>query len=868
MRRSVVGAARAKAVLAIAAIGLFGLTVAAPAVAQVPAASANCGAVAAGQFRCFALRRTDVRQPLALSPAASPRGYGPGDLRSAYRLPSSTSTATVAVVDAYDDPRAESDLGKYRSQYGLPPCTTANRCFRKVNQSGATSPMPMANAGWAGEISLDLDMVSAICPTCHILLVEAQNAGDSLFSSVERARLMGAKYISMSWGGSEDGSENAYDARYFNHPGVVYTASSGDDSYSAGASYPSSSQYVVSVGGTSLRRASGSRGWTESAWNGAGSGCSRYVTKPAFQVGVNPCSHRGETDVSAVADPGTGVAVYQSYGYSGWTAYGGTSVSAPIIAAVYALAGTPGSTDHPGSYPYRHRADLNDVTSGNNGKCSLAVLCNAATGWDGPTGLGTPNGTGAFTAANTVSVANPGSQVGVAGNAVSLQIHATDSQAGQSLTYHASGLPDGLAIDPSTGLISGIPTTTRTYQATIAATDTTQVSGWLSLTWAISGGSGAFAALPSSRILDTRTGTGVPKAAVPAGHSITVQIAGRAGVPISGASAAALSVSVVTPAAGGWVSVAAYGSPRSSATIINFVRGQNLTDLALVRLGASGRITLTNHSGSTIHLTADLTGYYLSGTPTLAGAFRPVPASRVLDTRTGNGVARALVKARHTVTVQIAGRGGVPAAGASAVAIAVTVVQPAADGWLTAWAGPPGARKASVVSFRHGQSMTDFVVVPVGADGKISFANNSASTIKLTGDVTGYYLSGAGAAMSGGFAALEPARVLDTRTGNGAPTAAIGAGKSVRVQITGRGGVPASGASAVAIAIAVVQPGATGWLSATANGSTATVVNFSRAQSLTAVALVPLSASGQITFTNHSAATIKLVGDLTGYVVA
>ena len=863
MRRSVVGAARAKAVLAIAAIGLFGLTVTSPAAAQAPRVSASCSAVAAGQFRCFALKRTDLKQALTLGPAVTPSGYGPADLRSAYHLPTSTTATTVAVVDAYNDPTAESDLARYRTQYGLPPCTTANHCFRKVNQSGTTSPMPVANAGWAGEISLDLDMVSAICPTCHILLVEARDPSDNLFRAVERARLMGAKYISMSWGGSEDGSENAYDAEYFNHPGVVYTASSGDDGYPAGASYPSSSRYVVSVGGTSLRRASGTRGWTESVWHGAGSGCSHVVTKPSFQVGVTPCSHRGETDVSAVADPQTGVAVYQA---GHWYVYGGTSASAPIIAAVYALAGPPGPTDRPGSYPYRHRADLNDVTSGNNGRCSPAVLCTGHAGWDGPTGLGTPRGTAAFTAVNQVTITSPGSRVGIVGTAASLQIRAADSMPGQTLTYRASGLPAGLAIDSSTALVSGTATTTHTYRVTVTATDTTKASGSVSFIWAISGGSGAFASLPSSRILDTRTGNGVPKAAIRAGHSVTVQIASRGGVPVSGASSVAIALSVVTPSANGWVTAAAYGSPASTATVINFIRGQSLTDLALVPLSAGGRITFTNHSGSTIHLAGDLTGYYLGGAPTLAGAFKSVPSRRVLDTRTATGVPKAAIKAGHTATVQIAGRAGVPASGASAVAIAVTVVAPAADGWLTAWPHDPGARTASIVSFRHRQSMTDFVVLPIGADGKISFANNSASTIQLTGDLTGYYLSGAGSpAMSGGFASLVPYRVLDTRTGKGTPKAAIRAGASVTVRIIGRGGVPGSGASAVAIAVAVVQPAATGWLGATANGSTATIVNFGRGQSLTVLALIPLGAGGEITFTNHSAATIRLAADLTGY---
>jgi subtilase family serine protease len=325
------------------------------------------------------LKRTDITQPRVLSPNAAPSGYGPSDIQSAYTLPTAAGSPTVAIVDAYDDPSAESDLATYRSQYGLSTCSAANGCFRKVNQSGQSSPLPPGSTGWAGEISLDLDAVSAACPNCHILLVEANDPSDNLFTAVDTAHTLGAKFISMSWGGSESGTENSYDSQYFNRTGIVYTASSGDSGYSAGVIYPSTSQYVVSVGGTSLTRASGtSRGWSESIWSGAGSGCSSDVTKPSWQSVISACSKRADTDVSAVADPATGLAVYQTYGGSGWSVYGGTSLSAPLIASVYAIAGTPGSSDRPNSYPYAHTGNLFDVTSGANGSCSPACCVTAA----------------------------------------------------------------------------------------------------------------------------------------------------------------------------------------------------------------------------------------------------------------------------------------------------------------------------------------------------------------------------------------------------------------------------------------------------------------------------------------------------------
>jgi subtilase family serine protease len=375
--------------------------------AQPAAKSAHvrvCGTPAHGSAACNAIRNdtpasAEVGSNGVKPAATTPRGYGPSDLQSAYSLPSSSagSGQTVAIVDAYDDPRAESDLAVYRSQYGLPECTTANHCFTKVNQSGGATA-PRANGGWAQEISLDLDMVSAVCPNCHILLVEASSASlTNLGAAVNTAASLGATAISNSYGGSESSSDTGYDATYFSHPGIAITASSGDNGY--GVEYPAASQYVTAVGGTSLTRNSSTGAWSESTWGGAGSGCSKYDTRPSWQSGLaGLCAKRAVADVSAVADPNTGVAVYDSYSYqgvSGWLVFGGTSVASPVIASVYALAGNASSVTY-GSYPYSHTSGLNDVTSGSNGSCGGSALCSAGTGWDGPTGLGTPKGTSAF----------------------------------------------------------------------------------------------------------------------------------------------------------------------------------------------------------------------------------------------------------------------------------------------------------------------------------------------------------------------------------------------------------------------------------------------------------------------------------------
>jgi subtilase family serine protease len=347
------------------------------------------------QAACFAVKLSnfDVSAGPSVTPN-SPYGYGPASLQSAYKLPSTRGSGrTVAIVDAYNDPNAESDLATYRRTYGLPTCTTANGCFKKVNESGGTS-YPSADSGWAAEESLDIDMVSAICPNCHILLVEASSSYLSdLGRSVNTAVRLGARFVSNSYGGSESSSDTSYDSQYYNHPGVAITASTGDSGY--GTAYPAESRYVISVGGTSLTRSSNARGWYERAWSGAGSGCSRYDSKPSWQTDSG-CSRRTGADVSAVADPNTGVAVYDTYQAGGWQVYGGTSVSSPIIASTYALAGTPAYNSYPASYLYAHKSSLYDITSGSNGYCSPSYLCTAKVGYDGPTGLGTPNGIGAF----------------------------------------------------------------------------------------------------------------------------------------------------------------------------------------------------------------------------------------------------------------------------------------------------------------------------------------------------------------------------------------------------------------------------------------------------------------------------------------
>lgn len=395
----------AVATVALATAGAMSLALpsagAAPAAGRVSQLHSCSATPKAGYASCFAIHLASPSTGKAVNAAGSDitaraiSGKTPANIQSAYKLSGLKSGGrTVAIVDAYGYPNAERDLGVYRSQFGLPACTKANGCLTVMSQSGSTTSLPTTNVGWDQEQALDLDAVSAACPDCKILLVQAKSASfANLGKAVNRAAAQpGVVAISNSYGGG-DAPDSTY-ATFYQHAGIAVTASTGDNGYD-GASYPASSQYVTAVGGTSLTTSSNSRGWSESAWSGAGSGCSSDNAAPSGQSSsVTHCSGRAMADVSAVADPNTGLAVYAptSATASSWAQYGGTSLSSPLVASVYALSGNV--SGYPNSKPYANPGGLFDVTSGSNGSCSY--WCSAKSGWDGPTGLGTPNGVSAF----------------------------------------------------------------------------------------------------------------------------------------------------------------------------------------------------------------------------------------------------------------------------------------------------------------------------------------------------------------------------------------------------------------------------------------------------------------------------------------
>lgn len=429
-----------------------------------------CPAPAAGTAGCADLvgPKSSTTPRAARAGAATTAtwlGYGPADLQAAYNLPStaSGSLVTVAVVTPYHDPDAASDLAAYRSNYGLAPCTVADGCFAQVNQTGSTTSAPPENPTFTTATSVSLDMISATCPNCHLLLVEATSTDlIDLGTAEDEAVTLGANVIDNPWTIAEaslGSTETSYD-QYFNHPGVAITAPAGDSGY--GVNYPAASQYVTAVGGTTLSPDSSSpTGYDEAAWDDTGSGCSAYEAKPSWQTD-DDCGQRMLNDVAAPADPLYPVAYYDTPTGGGASTSGGTDVSAAIVAGIYGLAGVPAAGTYPASYPYLHPggayttpgnaypyADgLTGISGGYaDGTCAIAYWCQPGVGYSGPVGLGSPatalafSGSGGATGAVYNGLGNfclddPG---GSTTNGTQVQIFTCNTNSDQDWTVEPNG---------------------------------------------------------------------------------------------------------------------------------------------------------------------------------------------------------------------------------------------------------------------------------------------------------------------------------------------------------------------------------------------------------------------------------------------
>jgi len=640
-----VGIAAVIAALAAIAIG-SGPAAAAPQsanAASAPDISHACAAPLPGYSSCGAIQLLNpaqnwhgVAHPVKGAPnltTTSPvGGFYPGDLQRAYGLtsagPPSASAPTIAIVDAYDDPNAAADLSAYRSYMNgasdpntklpgisIPPLcasgqvsSASNPCvvFTKYDQNG-NSNYPRADKGWASEISLDMDMASAVCPNCNIDLVEASsNSNANLQTAVETAKkLANVVVVTNSYGGSESSGESSYDSAYTNTSSTAITASSGDSGY--GVEYPAASPNLTAVGGTSLTyNADGS--WTRSAWSGAGAGCSAYESQPYWQnlfSKPSVCSMRQVSDIAAVADPNTGVAVYDSYGpvygISGWMVFGGTSVSAQIIGGIYGLAAFNGNEQPSPSGIYNnYSGNVLPVAAGSDGSCGSTYLCDATqsfNGYNGPTGLGVPKGIGAFTGSApaptssfTVS-ASPTSISMTAGTATSESYTVTltsNNQYTGTVKLSTSGCPSSCTFTSGSGsfannsvsLSSGssvdVTMTVATgglspgsYPIGITGSDGTNTSSANVTLDVTSSGSGSGGTVSTLGVL---VGTITQNGHGPYHVPITVTALDSSGVPVSGASVT-LNIYNSTATAAGQTCQAS-GSSLASGTATTGTNGQ------------------------------------------------------------------------------------------------------------------------------------------------------------------------------------------------------------------------------------------------------------------------------------------------------
>ncbi len=811
-------------------------TLAADPTPAAPTFSAACPEPEPGHARCFALVENVApgQASAGLSGGASPllrngKYLEPVDLQSAYGLTSAAATngagLTVAVVDAYHLANAESALATYRSHYGLQDCTSASGCFRQVDQSGVStlgaswSGTPVTNQGWNQEEALDLDMVSAICPLCNILLVEGFSTSiTALGTAVNTAVALGADAVTNSYGGPEtqlgSSGELAMDA-YYNHPGVIITASTGDCGYlsqmapcnSNSAQYPSVSPYVVGVGGTSLSPAANARGWTETTWTGAGSGCSLYEPKPSWQTDSG-CSHRMSADISAVSDPHTGVEVYDPNGSggAGWYAYGGTSAASPIIAAAYMLAGQ----QSPGMYPfhalYSNAGSLYDITSGSNGSCATTYFCTAGTGYDGPTGLGSPSGLTALT-----PEARPGPPTGASatrGNAQAMVSWTAPASSGTSpiTGYTVASTPAGFGCTTAgaTSCVVGGLTNGQSYTFRVTAAN--------------SSGPGS-ASDPSNAVIP---------AAVP--------------YPPTGASAArgngSATVTWVAPVNGG-------GSPISLYTVTSTPGGLTCTNTAASGCTVGG---LTNGVSYTFSVTA--TNAVGMGLPS-------VPSAPVIPATTPSaptGVSGIGSDSQAVVSWTAAQSNG-------AIAITGYTVTSSPGGLSCTTTGATSCTVGGLTN----RVPYQFTVVASNDVGPSAPSDPSAPVMPLAGAT---------------YVPVTPNRLVDSRAGSGQTglSASLTSGAAVSFQVTGRvpsdssKNVPAS-ATAVTGNLTVVNQHSLGYLSLTPAvpnwpPSTSTL-NFPTGDNRANGVTVPLGSGGVlwVVFVGTPGTTTDVVFDVTGYFV-
>jgi hypothetical protein len=717
------------------------------------------------------------------------------------------------------EPNETSDISAYESCYGISTSVTY------IEEDGG------AGSGYgSGEAALDIEDVAGLAPGVKIDVYQAPNSETGLidnYTAIVDADT--AKVVSTSWGLCEPlevseviSEENTLFEQAATQGQSVFAAAGdngSEDCYESDGSTtlsvddPASQPFVTGVGGTSLSAIGPPP--TQTVWNdessssegAGGGGISSLWTMPSYQSGApgtlnvinsnssgTPCAAasgsycREVPDVTADADPYDGYVVY--FGGS-WTAIGGTSAAAPLWAAFMALTNAgctaPIGFANPTLYSVAgsssYSSTFSDITSGNNDYTgSNDGLYPAGTAYDMASGLGSPNG---------------------------------------------SALPAALC---SVGVPPPI--------------------------------AGGLTPLTPDRILDTRVDNGA-SGPVPPTQVISVQVVGRGGVPASGVGAVVLNVTVTDPQFGGYLTVYPDGVTRPATSNLNFSKGETIPNLVVAPLGSNGKVDFYNGSGGTVQIIGDVSGWFASGTAG-TGGLTPLTPDRIMDTRVDNG-ASGPVPAEGEVSLQVEGRGGVPATGVGAVVLNVTATQPTGGGYLTVYPDGGARPVTSNLNFSKGQTIPNLVVAPVGSDGKVDFYNGSGGTVQILGDVSGWFASGTAGA--GGLTPLTPDRIMDTRVDNGV-SGPVPAEKEVSLQVVGRGGVPAYGVGAVILNVTVTSPQYGGYITVYPDGFTRPVtsnLNFSKGQTIPNLVVAPVGSDGKIDFYNGSGGTVQIIGDVSGW---
>jgi hypothetical protein len=647
-----------------------------------------------------------------------------------------------------------------------------------------------------------------------------------LGAAEDEAAALGATEISNSYGGTEGSFDTGTD-HYYDHPGIAITAGSGDGGY--GVNYPAASPDVTAVGGTSLQPSGNSRGWTETAWSGAGSGCSSYEAKPSWQAGnanINAvCSDRAVADVSAVADPNTPVAVYDSYGTGGgWEAVGGTSASTPIIAGVYAL--TSNAATFGTGYLYSHTAGLYDVTSGSNGSCGGSALCTAGPGWDGPTGLGTPDGINAFGTGGKPIVNAVVPAAGPVAGGQTVTVVGSGFAAGMTATI------GGTAVTPTAITAGSFQFVTPAEAAGYVQVQATTSEG-ASLLGAQTGyiytGLSNYTALPTPfRILDTRSSPCIQCAggALVAGATRTVPITAytdpktHEAVPTD-ATAVVINVTAIAGTATSLLSVYPAGTGQPTASSLNFAKGTVTPNLVTVTLGQGGAVNIYNALG-TVNVTGDVEGYFEpDASSDVTGEFHAIAPVRVCDTRPKSSTAQcrthgALVGGSPFV-VNVTASGGIPGNGNAAAAVlnitgvagtALTYLSvfptTASGGCAFGGSTPPTFATLNLAAgnVEANRVMVGLGPATLGGNDTSVCVYNADGIINIVLDANGWY-GGASASAGEQYQAIGPSRICDTRTASGHPCAGeeLGPNGKDLVGVAGVGGVPTTGSSNPPLAV-------------------------------------------------------------------